>query len=121
MGAKKYPDRDRPIVTVAATGTGTVKSKRAENGQLICWQSIAFRNRTGTRGSVVLSVVRGEADYPFAEEPAPTANEWWFYDKPVWLKAGEHLQADQSNCQANDVIELSLIGYSVFGSEGEVV
>ena len=120
MGGKKYPIRLRGYTKVVADGTGKVANNRLEPGQLVACQSIAFRNQTGARGAVVLQIRHDDRVEEFAEEPAPAANEWYYYPYAQFIKEGEQIEAAQASCLANDILNLRVIGYIIFESGGEV-
>ena len=121
MERKKVPDRLRFYTKVAADGTGTVESDPIDQGEMLACQSIAFRNRTGARGAVILQVKQGAVTTVIAEEPAPAANEWYYYTYTQHLVAGEQIQASQASCSADDILDLHIVGYKTYGSQGEVV
>jgi len=120
MGAKKFRRRLRAYTKVAADGTGKVTSNLIERGQTVACQSIAFRNRTGTRGTVTLSVKEGETTYPFADQSAPTANRWWFYPYAQYIGEGERIEASQASCLADDELDLIVVGYISYEDSREV-
>lgn len=120
MGAKKFRRRLRGYTKVAADGTGYVRSERIERNQTIACQSIAFRNRTGTRGTVTLSVEHAGTTFPFADQSAPTVNRWWFYPYTQYIGTGERVEASQASCKADDELDLVVIGYMMYAEEREV-
>jgi len=96
---------------VASSGTGTIASDRVETGQMLVCQSIAFRNQTGARGAVVLQIRQSSVTYALAEEPAPAANEWYYYPYEQHANDGEQVECQQASCVANDALDLVIIGY----------
>ncbi len=101
-------------VVVAASGTGTITSKRVDSGQALVCQSIAFRNQTGARGSAVLLVKSGPVTYPLDEEPNPAANTWYVYIIEQHISEGEQVEVQQASCSSSDVLDLVIIGYIEF-------
>lgn len=120
MGAKKYPVRLRDKATVASDGTGEVKSDLVERGQVFACQSLAFRNRTGARGTVEFYIFHSDIETFICDEPAPAANEWYWYPYAQHLKEGERIIAKQASCLTSDVLDLHCIGYKMYGTEGGV-
>lgn len=120
MGAKKIPIRRRAYTKVAAAGTGSVSSRRVDQSEMECYQSLSFRNRTGARGDVEVYLKQGDLEVFLWDEPAPAANEWYWYPYPQTLKAGEQIIAKQASCLENDELDLHAIGYMIYGSQGEI-
>lgn len=120
MGAKKIPIRRRAYAKVAADGTGSVLSRRVDQSEMECYQSIAFRNRTGARGTLEVYLKSGEEEFFIFDQLSPGANTWYWYPYPQTLKQGERLIAKQESCSADDQLDLHCIGYMIYGSNGEI-
>jgi len=120
MGAKKYPIRLKFKATVGATGTGKIESDMVKPHQVIACQSIAFRNQTGARGTMELYIKQQTNLTCIADEPAPAANEWYWYPYTQHIKEGERIEAQQASCSADDVLDLHIIGYIIYESKGEI-
>lgn len=121
MERKKVPDRFRYKETVVADGTGEVASDRVDVGEMLCCQSLAFRNRTGARGTVEVYLKQGAIETLIWDEPAPAANEWYWYPYEQHLRESERIIAKQATCLTSDVLDLHIIGYKTYGSRGEIV
>lgn len=120
MGAKKYPLRLKKRVTVGANGTGTIETDMVKPHQVIACQSIGFRNRTGARGTLEL-YIKQQADLTFiADQSSPAANRWYWYPYTQHIKEGERIEAQQASCIANDILDLHIIGYVIYESEGKI-
>jgi len=120
MGAKKYPIRLRYRADVPEDGTGYVRSEILERNRVIACQSIAFRNRTGARGTVEVYIKQGEALTFIFDQLTPALNTWYWYPYTQFFKVGEQLEAQQLTCLQNDVLDLHIIGYTMYGPEALV-
>ena len=96
---------------VAATGTGTIRSDRVANGQMLVCQSIAFRNQTGARGTASLRIKQSGVVYDLGDQASPAANQWYYYAYPVYVNEGEQIEVSQASCVADDVLDLVIVGY----------
>jgi len=117
MGAKKYPRRLRHYTKVAADGTGYVSTQPLQAGHVLACQSIGFRNRTGTRGTLELYIKQGEARTFIADQSTPVLNRWYWYPYTQHIKEGEQIEAQQASCSEDDELDLHIIGYITFGTE----
>uniref|UniRef100_A0A6H1ZR55 Uncharacterized protein n=1 Tax=viral metagenome TaxID=1070528 RepID=A0A6H1ZR55_9ZZZZ len=120
MGAKKYPIRLRYKATVAADGTGYVRSEILHRNRVIACQSIGFRNRTGARGTVEAYIKQGAARTFIFDQGTPAANRWYWYPYTQFIKEGEQIEIQQASCSADDVLDLHIVGYTIFGPEALV-
>ena len=78
--------------TVAASGTGLISTPPVQAGQMLCVQSLAFRNETGARGTATLQIRRMGQPYPIIDQPSPAANIWYNYDTPQYVNEGEVIE-----------------------------
>jgi len=120
MGAKKYPIRLRYKATVAEDGTGYVRSEILRRNQVIACQSIAFRNQTGARGTVEAYIKQQAAQTFIFDQGTPAANRWYWYPYTQFIKEGEQLELQQLTCLADDILDLQIIGYAMYGPEALV-
>ncbi len=121
MERKKVPDRFRHQNTVAVNGTGTVESTPVDIGVMVACQSIAFRNQTGLRGNVEIYLKQQAVETFLCDQTTPAANRWYWYPYEQHLVEGEQIIARQATCLADDILDLHIIGYKTYGSEGEIV
>lgn len=120
MGAKKYPIRLRDKTTVPADGTGYVRSEILHRNQAIACQSIAIRAQTGARGTFEVYIRQGAALTFIFDQASPAANTWYFYPYTQFIKEGEQIEVQQASCLENDVLDLHIIGYTMYGPEALV-
>ena len=106
-------------VTVAASGTGLISTPPVRTGQMLCVQSLAFRNRTGARGTATLQVRRMDTAYQLGDQPSPVANTWYYYPYPQYVQEGEVIEVSQASCSTSDVLDLVIVGYIVYKGEVE--
>ena len=104
-------------VTVASGGTGLISTDQVAPGQTLVCQSIAFRNRTGVRGTATLQIRRSGQAYPLSDQPAPVANVWYNYPYPQYVNEGEVIEVSQASCSTSDVLDLVIIGYTMYEAE----
>jgi hypothetical protein len=104
-------------VTVAAGGTGLISTPPVQTGQMLCVQSLAFRNRTGARGTATLQIRRLGQAYQLSDQPAPVANLWYNYPYTQYVNEGEVVEVSQASCSTSDVLDLVIVGYIVYKSE----
>lgn len=119
MPPEKYPIRLPHQATVGEDGTGYVRSELLSVGQVLDCQSIAFRNRTDTRGNVEIYVKQGVSLTFICDQTAPAADRWYWYPYPQTIKEGEQIEAQQASCIAGDVLDLHIIGHITFESKKE--
>jgi hypothetical protein len=103
--------------TVAASGTGLISTDPVRTGQMLCVQSLAFRNETGARGKAILQIRRMGVAYQLAEEHSPEANEWLHYDTPQYVNEGEVIEVSQASCIISDILDMVIVGYIDYKSE----
>lgn len=120
MGAKKIPIRRRSYEKVPSADTGSITSRLIDENEMECYQSIAFRNRSGARGDVEVFIKSGEVETFLFNQLSPAKNTWYFYYTPQTLKSGEQIIAKQASCHADDELDLHCIGYMIYGTEGQV-
>ncbi|MBA7559839.1 hypothetical protein ES708_01455 [subsurface metagenome] len=120
MGAKKYPIRLRYQAKVAADGTGYVRSEILHRNRVIACQSIAVRNQTTKAGTLEVYIKQGEARTFIFDQAAPEKNTWYWYPYTQFIKQGEQLEAQIADCLTNDLLDLHIIGYTMFGLEALV-
>ncbi len=120
MGAKKYPIRLPYKAKVAADGTGYVRSEILHRNRVIACQSIAFRNQTGARGTVEVYIKQGAALTFIFDQGSPAANTWYWYPYTQFIKEGEQIEAQQASAKEDDVLDLHIIGYTMYGPEALV-
>ncbi|MBA7638662.1 hypothetical protein ES703_46318 [subsurface metagenome] len=116
MSAEKYPVRLPHQATVGEDGTGYVRSDVLSFGQVLDCQSIAFRNRTDTRGDVELYIKQGASLTFICDQTAPAAGRWYWYPYTQTIKEGEQIEAQQALCIAGDILDLHIIGHITFES-----
>jgi len=120
MGAKKYPIRLLYRAPVAAAGTGYVRSEILRRNQLIACQSIGFRNRTGKRGNVEIYIKQQAFRSFICDQTTPDANRWYWYPYTQFFKMGEQIEAEQASCLKDDILDLVIVGYTIWESEGQI-
>lgn len=120
MGAKKYPIRLRYKAIVAADGTGYVRSEILHRNQVIACQSIAVRNQTGARGTIEAYIKQAAARTFIFDQGTPGANTWYWYPYTQFIKDGEQIELQQATCLEDDILDLHIIGYTMFGPEALV-
>jgi len=120
MGVKKYPIRLREKAKVAADGTGYVRSEILHRNRVIACQSIAIRNQTGARGTFEVYIKQGAARTFLFDQGSPAADTWYWYPYMQFIKEGEQLEVQQATCLENDLLDLHIIGYTMFGPEALV-
>ncbi len=99
---------------VSATGTGTIRSDRVKNGQMLVCQSLAFRNQTGARGTASLRIKQSGVVYDLGDQASPALGQWYYYAFPVYVNEGEQVEVSQASCTINDVLDLVIVGYIEF-------
>lgn len=120
MGAKKYPIRLRYKATVPENGTGYVRSEILHRNQVIACQSIAFRNQTTKAEMIEAYIKQGEARTFIFDQVAPEKNTWYWYPYTQFIKVGEQIEVQQADCLAGDILDLHIIGYTMYGEEALV-
>ncbi len=120
MGTKKHPIRLRYKARVAALGTGYVRSEILHRNQIIACQSIAFRNETTKAGTTEVYIKQGEARTFIFDQLAPEKNIWYWYPYTQFIKEGEQIEVQMADCLADDILDLHIIGYTMFGPEALV-
>jgi len=120
MGAKKHPIRLPSQAIVPENGTGYVRSEILHRNRVVACQSIAFRNRSGARGTVEVYIKQGAARTFMFDQGTPAANTWYWYPYTQFIKEGEQIEAEQLTCLADDVLDLHIIGYTMYGPEALV-
>ena len=120
MGAKKFPVRLRYREDVPADGTGYVRSEILHRNRVIACQSIAVRNRTGARGTFEVFIRQGDALTFIFDQPTPALNTWYWYPYTQFIKTGEQIEVQQATCLEDDILDLHIIGYTMFGPEALV-
>ncbi|GAI81665.1 unnamed protein product, partial [marine sediment metagenome] len=118
--AKKYPIRLRYKATVPEDGTGYVRSEILHRNRVITCQSIAIRNRTGARGTFEAFIKQQAALTFLFDQGTPGANTWYWYPYTQFIKEGEQIEVQQLTCKEDDVLELHIIGYAMYGPEALV-
>ncbi len=111
---EKYPVRNPYQVTLSASGTGTLATDRVKPGERLTCQSIAFRNRTGARGTASLRIRSSAVVYDLGDQASPVANQWYYYPYEQHLGESEQIEVSQASCSASDVLDLVVIGYLEF-------
>jgi len=120
MGAKKYPIRLRYREDVPAAGTGYVRSEILHRNRIIACQSIAIRNRTGARGTFEVYIKQQAALTFIFDQLQPGANTWYWYPYTQFIKEGEQIEVQQLTCEEDDILDLHIIGYAMYGKEALV-
>ena len=120
MGAKKYPIRLRYQAKVAADGTGYVRSEILHRNRVIACQSIAIRNRTGARGTFEVFIKQGASLTFIFDQGSPAKNTWYWYPYTQFIKNGEQIEVQQATAKEDDVLDLHIIGYTMYGPEALV-
>jgi len=120
MGAKKYPIRLQYKVIVPDDATGYVRSEILHRNQVIACQSIAIRNRTGARGTFEVYIKQAAFRTFIFDQLQPEANTWYWYPYTQFIKVGEQIEVEQLTCLEDDVLELHIIGYAMYGPEALV-
>ena len=120
MGAKKYPIRLRYQAIVPANGTGYVRSEILHRNRVIACQSIAFRNRT-TKAETIEAYIKQQAARTFIfDQGAPAKNTWYWYPYTQFIKDGEQIEVQIEDCVEGDILDLHIIGYTMYGPEALV-
>jgi len=119
MPPEKYPVRLPHQATVGEDGTGYVRSEILSVDQVLDCQSIAFRNRAGTRGNVEIYVKQGASLTFICDQTAPAAGRWYWYPYVQTIKEGEQIEAQQATCLKDDILDLHIIGYITFEGKKE--
>lgn len=101
-------------LSVASGGTGLITSKPVEAGQMQCVQSIAFRNKTGTRGIATFLVLGKGVQFELQDVTTVTANTWYNYPYEQHIMEGECIAISQASCNSADALELRILGYTIF-------
>lgn len=120
MGAKKYPIRLRYQAKVAADGTGYVRSEILHRNQVIACQSLAVRNQTTKAGTIEAYIKQGAALTFIFDHGAPEKNTWYWYPYTQFIKAGEQIEVQIEDCVTDDLLDLHIIGYTMYGPEALV-
>ncbi|MBA7701134.1 hypothetical protein ES703_109865 [subsurface metagenome] len=120
MGAKKYPIRLQYQAIVAENGTGYVRSEILQRNRVIACQSIAIRNRSGARGTFE-AYIKQQASLTFIfDQGSPALNTWYWYPYTQFIKDGEQIEIQQLTCLKDDILDLHIIGYTMYGPEALV-
>ena len=122
MGAKKFPIRLTYRETalgsqLAIAGLDRVESEILLRNRVIACQSIAFRNQTAERGNVEIYLRQGEFYVFICDQTTPAADRWYWYPYTQHIKMGEQISAFQATCEAGDILDLHIIGYTTYGEE----
>lgn len=120
MGAKKHPIRLRYKAVVGANGTGYVRSEILHRNRVIACQSIAFRNQTGARGTLEVYIKAGASRTFLFDQGTPASNRWYYYPYTQFIKTGEQIETEQATCLEDDVLDLHIVGYTMYGPEALV-
>jgi len=120
MGAKKYPIRLPYHAVISVTNPDRVESEVVHRNRMIACQSIAFRNQTGLRGNVEVWIRSGDTYVFIFDQTTPALNRWYWYPYTQYLKVGEQISAIQGGCVVGDILDLHIIGYTMFGEEALV-
>lgn len=122
MGDKKFPIRlkYRAVAVgpqLALLGLDRVESEILKRNRILACQSIAFRNQTGQRGNVEIYLRQGEFYVFICDQTTPAADRWYWYPYAQFIKLGEQITAFQATCEADDILDLHIIGYTTYGEE----
>ena len=117
MGAKKFPVRFRYYYQSVGAATSVVRSERLKRGKIIACQSIAFRNRNAVAGNVEIFIEHEDVYTFICDQTTPAANRWYWYPFTQFIKLGEQISAFQAACEADDILDLHIIGYTTYGEE----
>ncbi|MBA7651234.1 hypothetical protein ES703_59051 [subsurface metagenome] len=120
MGAKKYPIRLQYQAIVPAAGTGYVESEILHRNRVIACQSIAFRNRTTKAETIEAYIKQGASRTFIFDQVAPEKNIWYWYPYTQFIKEGEQIEVQQAECDKDDILDLHIIGYAMYGPEALV-
>lgn len=120
MGTKKHPIRLRYKAIVAADGTGYVRSEILHRNRVIACQSIAVRNQTTKAGTIEVYIKQQAARTFIFDQLAPEKNTWYWYPYTQFIKEGEQIEAQIADCEADDILDLHIIGYAMYGPEALV-
>lgn len=121
MGAKKIPIRLQYwAAATAVLATDVVRSEILRRNELIACQSLAFRNRTGLRGNVEIFIKQQAFRSFICDQTTPALNRWYWYPYTQFIKEGEQIECEQAGCGAGDILDLVIVGYTVWGGEGEI-
>lgn len=118
MEQERYPIRRRHQAKVGADGTGRVRSLILEAGQVLDCESIAFRNRTGSRGALEIYIKQGASLVFICDQTTPVADTWYWYPYTQTIKEGEQLEAQQASCVTGDVLDLHIVGHITYEQGG---
>ena len=120
MGAKKYPIRLQYKATVPADGTGYVRSEIFHRNRVIACQSIAVRNQTTKPGTIEAYIKQGASRTFIFDQVAPEKNTWYWYPYTQFIQEGEQIEVQIADCLTGDILDLHIIGYTMFGPEALV-
>ncbi|MBA7637569.1 hypothetical protein ES703_45215 [subsurface metagenome] len=120
MGDKKFPIRLQYQATVVGNVTGYVRSEIFHRNRLIACQSIAFRNRTGLRGNVEIFIKQQDFRSFICDQTTPALGRWYWYPYTQFIKEGEQIECEQLTCLNDDILDLVIVGYAVWGTEGAI-
>lgn len=120
MGAKKYPIRLRYQAIVAENGTGYVRSEILHRNRVIACQSIAVRNRTTKAGTIEAYIKQGAARTFLFDHVAPEKDTWYWYPYTQFITEGEQIEVQIEDCVTDDLLDLHIIGYTMYGPEALV-
>lgn len=119
MEQERYPIRRPYKAKVGADGTGSVRSQVLEAGQVLDCESIAFRNRTGARGTLEIYIKQGASLVFICDQTAPAADTWYWYPYTQTILEGEQIEAQQASCIAGDILDLHIIGHITYEKGGK--
>ncbi len=120
MGAKKYPIRLRYKATVPEDGTGYVRSEILHRNRVIACQSIAVRNQTTKAGTIEAYIKQQAARTFIFDQAAPEKNTWYWYPYTQFIKDGEQIEVQIEDCLEDDILDLHIVGYAMYGPEALV-
>jgi hypothetical protein len=120
MSRKMDAVRIPAVATVPSATTGVIDTPAVKPGVTMVCQSIAFRNRTGARGTVTIQLRSGGAVFPISDQASPSANQFYSYPYPIDVHEGEQIEASQLSCSQSDILDLVVIGYLLDDDEEEV-
>lgn len=121
--ATKSALRLRSKKKFASSGLQTLYSDPVEHDKIYCFQQIAWEIDLATSGGntrVRLYIDGHGYKHDLEEQDAPTANELYTYDTPVWLIPGEKLAIDIDQAQADTTAQMEMLGYWTEQKEGVV-
>ena len=105
----------------ASAALQTLLSEYVEQGKIYCIQQVAWEIDLATSGGntrVRLYIDGHGYKHNIEEQDAPTADELYTYNDPLWLIPGERLAIDIDQAQANTTAEMCLTGYWTELKEG---